>query len=494
MSATNKLLKIRNKAIGEILDMRDKVLNKSRSNLIHFSRFIKPDYQVNWHHRVVCSLLDNFADGEIKKLMIFQPPQTGKSQLSSRHLPSFILGQKPNTRVGLCSYAAELAQSFNRDVQRIIDSDEYRELFPETSLNEKNVATDSQGSYKRTANIFEIVGYNGYMRTVGIGGSLTGVAIDVGIVDDPFKDRKEASSETIRSSVWAWYTDVFETRLHNKSQQLILLTRWHEDDLAGRILDRDGRVEDGGDWTVVSFPALKEDNSNPYDPREIGEALWPEKHSRERMEKIKADSPSTFASLYQQRPAPAEGGMIKPDWFFRYNLAGLDPRATVHFYLDTAYTDKQVNDPTAILAFVRMQNKLYLKHCKVVRMNFPDLIKFIPEYIASQGGSGKSAVIIEPKASGLSVIQMLRKETDLNIIQDEAPKDSKITRVSGITPILESGRVGIPETGDWVPLFTNECAVFPNGVHDDRVDCLVGAVNKFLVNTPGRQRMRGSVV
>lgn len=427
--------------------------------------------------------------------MIFQPPQTGKSQLSSRHFPAYILGRNPDTKVALCSYAAELAQSFNRDVQRIIVSDEYRDLFPDTTLNEKNVATDAQGSYKRTANIFEVVGYNGYMRTTGVGGPLTGTTVDIGIVDDPFKDRMQANSETVRNSVWSWYTDVFESRLHNASRQLVLLTRWHEDDLAGRILDRDGRVEVGGDWTVVSFPALKEDNSNPYDPREIGEALWPEKHSRERMEKIKADSPTTFASLYQQRPAPAEGGLIKPDWFFRFNPAGIDwSRATVHFYLDTAYTDKQVNDPTAILAFVRIQNKLYLKHCKVVRYNFPELIKFIPEYVASQGGGPKSGVIIEPKASGLSVIQMLRKETALNIIQDEPPKDSKIARVHGISAILEARRVGIPETGDWVPLFTNECAVFPNGVHDDRVDCLVGAVNKFLVNTRGPQRMRTGVV
>jgi len=470
---------------------------KARHGLLAFTKLTKPDYSPQWFHREICKVLDMFEQGQVKKLMIFVPPQHGKSELSSRRFPSYALGRNPNRRIALCSYGAEHAQAFNRDVQRIIDDDQYHEVFPDTTLNQSNVVTDSKSGYKRTANIFEVVSHQGFMKTVGVGGPLTGTTVDIGIIDDPFKDREEAESGRMRQRVWNWYTDVFETRLHNDSQQLMLFTRWHEDDLAGRALDRDGKVEEGGEWVVVTFPAIREagQHISDYvdDPRHIGEALWEDRHSAEKFEKMKASSPRTYYSLAQQEPAPVEGNLIKRDWFGRYNKREFNmAQQVINFYLDTAYTDKQENDPTALLAWFTDAEKLYLTHCSVVRKEFPELIAWLQTFVHLIGYSQQSRVFVEPKASGKSVAQMLKRQTGLNIIEDTPPKDSKVTRVNVVSPILEAGRVFVPENENWVKGFLAECAAFPNATHDDQVDCLVGSIRKGLmyINYQGRKSRR----
>lgn len=278
--------------------------------------------------------------------MIFVPPQHGKSQLCTRHFPAYMLGIKPKTKICVCSYSATLAESFNRDIQRIIDDMPYHKVFPDTVLNESNVTTDAHGAYLRNSEIFETVGYRGFVKTVGVGGSLTGTPIDIGIIDDPFKDREEAMSIRIREKVWSWYTDVFKTRLHNESQELIIMTRWDSDDLAGRILKRDK------DWEVVTFQAIKE-REIPGDPRQIGEALWPEKHSLERILAIKNTSPFTFDSLYQQEPKPSKEALVFPDWNEYDDEPDLEPMIGLDFGFS--------NDPTAVIQVKIHKGNMYLR-------------------------------------------------------------------------------------------------------------------------------------
>lgn len=227
------------------------------------------------------------------------PPQHGKSELTTRNFPAYLLGKNPNRKIVVSSYNSTKAKGFNRDVQKVIDSVEYHSVFPETRLNNSNVVSNVD-TYLRNSQEFEIVGKNGSLKAVGRGGALTGDPVDVGIIDDPIKDRAEAVSPVIREKLWEWYTDVFLTRLHNDSQQLIILTRWHEDDLAGRILALEN------DWEIILLEAIKE-NEFDYDPREKGEALWPEKHSKERILNIKKNTPVTFDSLYQQSPKIPDG-------------------------------------------------------------------------------------------------------------------------------------------------------------------------------------------
>lgn len=255
---------------------------------------------------------------------------THNSELSTRRTPAFMLGKKPDTKAAIIAYNHTFASKFNRDVQRIIDSEEYKEVFKDTRLS--GSVKDSQG-YLRNNHEFEVVGKRGSLISVGVGGGLTGNRVDVGFIDDPFKDAKDAWSPVVRENVWEWYTTVFETRLHNDSQQLITLTRWHEDDLAGRILKKEADL-----WEVVSFPAIKVNDNNPDDPREVGEALWEERHSKEKLLQAKAKSEITFESLYQQDPKPMKGLLYSR--FATYEKLPDVKKGVVKAYIDTADTGK----------------------------------------------------------------------------------------------------------------------------------------------------------
>jgi hypothetical protein len=306
----------------------------AQRNFRDFIVYTKPEYHFNWHHKEICHKLQAFADGKIKKLMLFMPPQHGKSELATRRLPSYILGKNPDLKIAICSYSATIASSFNRDIQRIIDDIPYSEVFPETTLNESAALNPSKNTYLRNSETFEIIGKQGFVKTVGVGGPLTGTPVDIGIIDDPFKDREEAMSNTIREKVYNWYTDVFSTRLHNESKQLLIMTRWHQDDLAGRILQTDS------DWEIVIFQAIKE-RDNKDDPRQLGEALWPEKHSLERLLKIKQDTPLTFNSLYQQEPKANKDLLIFPEWTEIDDMPNYNQYYGIDFGFPTAIIEVQ---------------------------------------------------------------------------------------------------------------------------------------------------------
>lgn len=263
-----------------------------------------------------------FAHGKIRKLIVQQPPQHGKSEGSSRKLPAFMLGINPDTKICIGSYAATIARDFNRDVQRIIDTDEYRALFPDTRLSGTNVVTLSN-NYLRNSDVIEMVGRRGSLRVVGRGGSLTSKTVDVSILDDVYKDYAEGNSPIIREGAWKWYTSVVRTRLHNNSQELIVFTRWHEDDLIGRIEKSGEQIIDvrtwadvenipSGAWLRINFEALKSGEPFELDPREQGAALWESRHSRARLEEQRTLDPVQFECLYQGNPGSAEGRLYQP--------------------------------------------------------------------------------------------------------------------------------------------------------------------------------------
>lgn len=272
----------------------------AKRNFLEFVKFTKKDYSVNWHHELLANdYLQAFAEGKIKKLMVFMPPQHGKSELTSRRLPAYMLGLNPKLRIAGCSYSSDIATGFNRDIQRIIDSDEYRMIFPKTMLNGKNVKSSSHGSFLRNSDIFETVDYKGVYKSVGVGGSLTSFSVDILIIDDPVKDSVEAQSVTDQQRKWEWYASVALTRLNNNSQQLITMTRWDKNDLCGKILEL---MPEG--WVVLHLEALKQNISHPKDPRSQGDALWADFHSKEKILSIAKADPRTFDALYQGDPKP----------------------------------------------------------------------------------------------------------------------------------------------------------------------------------------------
>ena len=448
-----------------------------------FLDYSQPSYSRQWFHTLIADKCQALLSGQLQTsgLMIFMPPQHGKSEVVSRKFPAWALGRNPKLKIVGSSYSADLAQQFSRAIQRTIDTVEYRQVFPETYLNSQNISTDSRRGYLRNVDIFETVGYGGFYKAVGVGGSLTGTPADIGIIDDPIKDALQAASATYRERIWEWYTDVFLTRLHNDSKIILIQTRWHFDDLAGRLLEREPEK-----WTVVNIPAIREDDGDIEDPREVGAALWPEKHSLERLRDIEKRSPRTFAALYQQRPTIDGGNIVKHDWFKRISGADFNKihrNEPIVFFVDTAYTERNSNDPTGIIATCRIGPDLYITHGEKVYLKFPDLIRHIPEYVKDNGYNATSTIRIEPKANGLSVIDQLREGTGLNVVRTPSPRESKETRLNAASPTVESGRIILVD-GSWTELFLNEVCGFPVAPHDEYVDLLCYAIDYHILHQP----------
>lgn len=300
---------------------REIVKAAAKVDLLAFSRYMQPNMDIQPFHKVYYTILNMFAHGQIKKLIVTMPPQHGKSEGSSRKLPAFILGLDPNKKVAIGSYAAGLARDFNKDVQRIICSPEYHEIFPETYLAGTSKLSYTN-IYRRNTEVFECVGHTGSLRTVGRGGPLTGKPVDISILDDIYKDYREANSPVVRSSAWYWYTTVVKTRLHNDSQELIVFTRWHEDDVIGelekieKVIDvssmEDVKNVPEGAWLRINFEAIKVSEKTEIDPREFGEVLWEAKHNLQGLMAARKLDKMRFECLYQGNPASAVGKLYQP--------------------------------------------------------------------------------------------------------------------------------------------------------------------------------------
>lgn len=294
----------------------------SRRNLLVFSRYMQPALDIQPFHRVYYKILNEFAFGRIKKMIVTMPPQHGKSEGSSRKLPSFILGLNPDKKIALGSYASSLARDFNRDVQKTIDRPEYADLFPNTYLSRGTGRKSIMSIYQRNSDVIECVGHSGGFRVVGRGGSLTGKPVDVMILDDVYKDYAEANSPVIRESAWKWYTTVVRSRLHNNSQELIVYTRWHSDDLVGRLekIEQIVDIRSWDDlknlpkdaWARINFEAIKTTEKTELDNREFGQALWPAKHSLESLMARRKLDKVQFDCLYQGMPGSAVGKLYEP--------------------------------------------------------------------------------------------------------------------------------------------------------------------------------------
>lgn len=307
--------------VGMDITPNDFRIEGARRKLLWFAQYINPKFQASPFHKAYYRILDMFASGQIQNLIIQAPPQHGKSEGSSRNLPAKMLGMFPDKKIILCSYAATIAKDFNRDVQKIIDKPEYRAVYPDTVLNGDNVVTVS-ANWLRNSDVFQVVNHTGEFRAVGRGGSLTSKSADVMIFDDLYKDSKEANSPIVRAAAWDWYTKVALARCHNDTQKLIVFTRWHPEDIIGKIIDSETVIfaekwadfEDipKGAWVLVNFEALKTGAPTEIDQREKGAALWPERHSVERLEQQKKIDPMGFQCLYQGNPGDAAGRLYQP--------------------------------------------------------------------------------------------------------------------------------------------------------------------------------------
>jgi predicted phage terminase large subunit-like protein len=439
-----------------------------------------PEYVVNWHHALLARELDRVLAGTTRRLMIFIRRQVGKTELAGRRLPAMAFGRNPDERVIACSYADSLASATNRDVQRIIDSEDYRDLFPETRLMSKHIRTDAFGQYVRTSDYFEIVGHKGYYRSAGVGGGIAGRGATLAVVDDPVKGFAEAASPTYRQRVWEWYTHEFVKGVTGDGRIVLIMTRWHRDDLAGRLL----RIEPE-EWRVVCLPSLRGAvKTHPDDPREEGEALWPAYKTREVLEKEKRISPAAFAAMDQQDPSEA-GGTDWPPSLFEHTLVPerLWP-ADFTARLVTCDPSKGKSDKAGdYSAFISLgfRDGLMWVDCEMGRIGLDRIATSLIEFCARH----------QPEALGIESVAFQEwlchdverrlRESGSSFVGQWRPiamdpgNVKKEVRIRRLSPFIVDRKIRVKDTPGG-RLLVEQLMDFPTGEHDDGPDALEMAV------------------
>jgi len=459
----------------DLLQLELQARNNSRESFSYYMRFVDPEYDQQWFHKLIADKCQDLYEGKFKKLMIFVPPQHGKSTIVTQNFPAWCLGKNPNLRIAGCSYSASLAETFSRILQRNIECEYYNRVFPDVKIG--------GAGYVKTSSEFEVNNKKGSYIAASVCGTLTGKRVDIGIIDDPISSALEAYSPTYRNRIWEWYNMVFDKRLHNDSKQILMMTRWHEDDLAGRLLK-----QEPDEWEVIILPAIKEENNNDYDIRQIGETLWENRHSIDRIVSGKNRSSKAFYALMQQQPTVEGGNIVKRDQFQiisldRFNQ--LSKNKAPEFFIDTAFTEKTTNDPSAIISCVIIGYDLYIRNAKKVRLEFPEFIKFLKQWTIENNYQYSSSVRIEPKANGISVVQQLKRDTGLNIseIKSALLSESKETKLNASSNTIDCGHVFLVD-GPWVDEFIDEVCGFPAKPHDEYVDLLCYAID-YMQNKSG---------
>lgn len=447
-----------------IQKLEEKTRRAAKNSLIDFTKFTKENYQAAAHHRLTASYLERVERGEIKRLMIFEPPRHGKSELSTRRFPAWFLGRNPGKQIISASYNSDLASDFGRDVRNLINDELYQQVFPGMGLRQDSKAADRWNTLN-----------GGCYIAAGVGGGITGRGADLGLIDDPIKDRKEANSQTTRDNIWNWYVSTFYTRLMPGAAIVLTLTRWHEDDLAGRLLK--AQKEGGDRWTVLTLPAIA---TGPDElRRQEGEALWPAWYPKETLEKIKLVIGSfEFASLYQQAPYVEEGNIFKRSWWQYFRETPKQYDEIIQSW-DTAFETGEENDYCACVTLGVLGTNIHIIDLFLQKLEFPDLKRAV---VVQANKFNPNAVLVEEKASGKSLIQELRRNTRIPLIGRKADRD-KVTRAQAVTPMIEGGRVFLPEWSMWKDDYIASMAAFPTGAHDDDVDATTQGLNYLRSRT-----------
>ena len=470
-----------------------RAIQEARTSLMGFSLYTNPLYETGWFNELLSAELDQFLvdveAGKMPRLMIFAPPRSGKSEKASRRFPAYVLGKHPDWNVIACSYSSDLANRMSRDTQRIVGSKKYSDVFPNTALPSGRTGA---GGAIRTAELWEVVNANGEIhggsyRAAGVNGGITGQGMNIGIIDDPAKDYKTASSPTYQEAVIDWYDTTFFTRADPKINGIIIiLTRWHQNDLAGQLLKK---ADEGGEkWRVVSFPmeAEKEEvhelNGKTYLLRKPGEILFPERMPQGFVDKAKQRGSLVWNALYQQRPTAKGGGLIKSEWFGEYReLPVMKWRAV---YGDTAQKTKEVNDFSVFEHWgLGVDGYMYLIDMIRGKWEADELkrraIAFWQSCKALRNGPLRH-MAIEDKASGTGLIQSIRKDALCPVKAIQRDKD-KYTRLMDTQGFIESGYIKLPADKPFINDFLVEMeAINPEfNTHDDQLDPMMDAITEM---------------
>lgn len=439
--------------------MKSSMLQKqAQEKLISFSIATNPVYVPNWHHRVIAKELEHietFGDRDYKVLLVFVPPRHGKSELCSINFPAWYLGRKPTKEIITVSYSAELALDFGSKTRALVDN----ELFP---FDEVSLKEDAQAKAKWRTN------KGGSYTSVGVGGAITGRGADILLFDDPIKNREQAESEVYRENVWQFFTSTAFTRLEPGGVIVVILTRWHTDDLAGRIL-RNPQL--GGRAKIIHFPAIAT-QKEIY--RNEGDALWPERFNVQALNEIKETiGPYDWASLYQGSPIATERQEFKPEWWRKIPQSQVDLMNTSNFLtIDTAISKKSSADYTGFCDnSVNQENFWHIKAWQM-RLDPAELVDAIFTLHLKRNyqkiGIEKTVYLdgLKPYLDA----EMRKRNVFLPIVELHHNQIKKEIRIRGLIPRYAAKQIFHIE-GECVAL-EEEQMQFPQGLHDDVLDAL----------------------
>jgi predicted phage terminase large subunit-like protein len=431
-----------------------------------------PNYRYSPHNFLISKKLQQLESGKIRRLMIVMPPRHGKTMQVSEFFPAWYLGRNPTHQVIAATYSYDRAGDVGRKVRNQMIDPVHKFIFPDCTIS-----PDSKGANKLATE------QDGHYYSVGVGGAIVGRGANLFIIDDPIKSREDAESITSRRKINEWFRAVAYTRLMPDNRVVIVMTRWHFDDLAGWLLD-EGKEK----WDVLSLPAVAESDCIAT-KRKTGDALWETDYPKETLKQIKTSIGSReWNAQYQQRPLDEEGGMIKLGWFKRYdereiikydiacsaNSPPIEKPFGIHRIVlswDTAFKESELNDPSSCTVWGISNMGYYLLYVLNKRMEFPQLkrhaIKIWNRYMKYEMGA--VGVLVEDRASGQSLIQVLNNETSMPIIPIR-PDANKVIRMGEVSPIIEAGHVHLPENAPWLVRYETQIAQFPLGKEDDDVD------------------------
>ena len=438
----------------------------SRKRLLPFVERFNPDYLAGWVHKDICQRLEKFseqvANKESPRLMLFMPPRHGKSTLASVAFPAWHLGRHPDHEFISCSYSGSLAMSFSRKVRQLLREPVYKNVFEKSRLDKDSQSVES----------WQTTQGGGYVAA-GVGGGITGKGANVLVIDDPVKNREDAESDNNREATWDWYTSTAYTRLSPGGGILVILTRWHDDDLAGRLLKQ---AEDGADqWEVIRYPAIAEIDENF---RKQGESLHPERYNVDALEQIrKAIGPRDWSALYQQNPVSDEGDYFSRDMIRYYEYDEIDT-AELNYYCawDIAIGQRDRNDySVGIVVGVDEYDNLYV--VDVVRGKY-DGFELVEQILDLYETWRPGIVGIERGHIEMALGPFLQKRTRERGLSEAYFKDLKVgrrdkeARARAIQGRMQQGMVYFPKDAVWTGTMVAELLRFPNGAHDDQVDAL----------------------
>lgn len=443
---------------------------------IHFSLFLRrvvatiapaTRYVHNWHIDAIAEYLAASAAGNMPRLIINLPPRMLKSTMISVAWPAWLLGHTPAARIMAACYAQSLSIKHSTDCRVVMQAPWYRALFPHTAI------ADDQNEKDKFATTMR-----GYRRAVSVGGAAIGDGGDVLIIDDPLNPL-QASHHTQRAAVNEWFDHTWATRLDDKRHgaMLLVMQRLHPEDLSGYLLAKGG-------WEHLCLPAIAPEKTiiqlgTFAHTREEGEVLHEMREPTWVLERLKADLGSAnFNAQYQQMPQTQTGGLVHADWFTRVIPTPIDAGERYVQSWDTGVKAGDKNDPSACATFAVRDGVHVLVDMLLVRMEYPELKRCITNHAARYQ---PEAILIEDKASGQSLLQDLRHETDLPLIAC-MPDADKVTRLLRVTPLMEAGKMALPQAASWLAAFEAELFQFPDSAHDDQVD----AVSQYLNWVRGR--------